>query len=242
MTSDEINKTQKQQKRLNRVIVIALLLLVVVATGVYRKHSERHDESTPNTLQSSGASVFLSLPQPIAVISSVNSAKPTAAVTTPTISTQSATAINTSANPIVSPTVIAKGSRRSPVRQKIVAANPRPTPAPMPVLTRPTLTQKSAPPTRKAPTAPAPAVDNTCSDAGWYVQLGAFGRSSMATDLAKLLKSKGFSTCIGTLPQNHLYRVLVGPVPSRIAADTVTQRIANLTKHQGYPQYWSPVR
>lgn len=242
MTSDEINKTQKQQKRLNRVIVIALLLLVVVATGVYRNHFERHDESAPNTLQSSGASVFLSLPQPIAVISSVNSAKPTAAVTTPTISTQSVTAINTSANPIVSPTVIAKGSKRSPVRQKIGAANPRPTPAPMPALTRPTLTQKSAPPTRKAPTAPAPAVDNTCSDAGWYVQLGAFGRSSMATDLAKPLKSKGFSTCIGTLPQNHLYRVLVGPVPSRIAADTVTQRIANLTKHQGYPQYWSPVR
>lgn len=242
MTSDEISKTQKQQRRLNRVIIVALLLLVVVATGVYWNHSERHDESASKTLQSSGASVFLSLPQPLTVISPVNSAKSTAAVTTPTISTRSATAINTSANPIVSPTVIAKGSRRSPVRQKIVAANPRPTPSPVPVLTRPALTQKPAPPTHKAPTAPAPAVDNTCSDAGWYVQLGAFGRSSMATDLAKQIKSTGFSTCIGTLPQNHLYRVLVGPVPNRIAADTVTRRIANLTKHQGYPQYWSPVR
>ena len=230
MTPDEINKTQKQQKRLNRVIIIALLLLVVVATGVYRDHSERHGESAPKALQPSGATVFLSLPQP------------TAADITPTISTQSATAINTSANPLVSSTFVAEGSRQSPVRQKIVAANPRPTLLPVPELTHPALTQKSAPLTHKTPTAPAPAIDNTCGNAGWYVQLGAFGRPSMATDLAKQIKSTGFSTCIGTLPQNHLYRVLVGPVPSRIAADTVTQRIAHLTKHQGYPQYWSPVR
>ncbi|MHB1735204.1 MAG: SPOR domain-containing protein [Acidithiobacillus sp.] len=227
MTPNEIRKWQRQQKHLNRVITIALILLIIVAAEIYRSRSERREEHTLRTLPSS---VFLSLPHPVTEI-------------TTTISTASATIVETKKMPSVMPQVVARGS--VPPSQKIAtrsSPNPPPAPTPVQIIAAPAQTKRSSPTTQKTPAPPVSTHGNTCSSVGWYVQLGAFGRVSIAKNLADRIESKGFSTCVGTLPQNALYRVLVGPVPNRLAANTVTQRIANLTKHQGYPQYWSPVR
>ena len=62
MTPNEIRKWQRQQKHLNRVITIALILLIILAAEIYRSRFERREEHTLRALPSS---VFLSLPHPV---------------------------------------------------------------------------------------------------------------------------------------------------------------------------------
>lgn len=83
----------------------------------------------------------------------------------------------------------------------------------------------------------------TCRSAGWYVQLAAFGSLAGAQELAQHASQAGVPACIGNLPHNRLYRVLVGhPQASRLAASQLMQKIsaAKISKSSGYPQYWSP--
>ena len=218
MAPNEIDRWQKQQKRLNHVMAIAFTLLIVVAAEMYLEHSGRHKTGTLRALHSSGANAFLSLPQPAVAHSSA----PTSMPTVSTISTAEVAALPPRNQPMAA--------------HAMVATAPQPTRVPA---------QKSLlpSPVSEMPAAPATlTLGNSCSVAGWYVQLGAFGRTGMAATLAKQIQDKGFSACIGALPQNPLYRVLVGPVPDRSAASTVARRIANLTKHRGYPQFWAPAR
>ncbi len=219
MTPNEIDRWQKQQKRLNRVMAIAFILLIVVAAEMYWEHSERHKTGTLRALHSSGANAFLSLPQPTVAHSSAPASIPTVSTVSPPVEVAALPPRN---QPMAAPAMVvtAPQSTRVPAQKSLLP-----------------------PSVPKMPAAPTtPTLGNSCSVAGWYVQLGAFGRTGMAAALAKQVQDKGFSACIGTLPQNPLYRVLVGPVPNRSAASTVTRRIADLTKHRGYPQFWTPSR
>ncbi|MEY2341136.1 SPOR domain-containing protein [Acidithiobacillus sp. IBUN Pt1247-S3] len=81
-----------------------------------------------------------------------------------------------------------------------------------------------------------------CEVAGWYVQMGAFAKLSAADELSQAVSKAGLPVCIGNLPNNHLYRVLVGhPQSSRLNASLLAQKIksAKVPTTGGYPQYWS---
>ncbi|XTI73396.1 SPOR domain-containing protein [Acidithiobacillus sp. AC3] len=118
-------------------------------------------------------------------------------------------------------------------------------------------TSATASPTSAAPTATvsakkksaAPAKQaslvlpgTNCEVAGWYVQLGAFGKLSQASSLAQEVHKAGFPVCIGNLANNKLYRVLAGqPQKSRLDASLQAQKLksAKVAPADGYPQYWS---
>lgn len=99
----------------------------------------------------------------------------------------------------------------------------------------------------KVPPATVPAlvkpvkVAHACQQAGWYVQLGAFGKAGMAENLRQQVDQAGVKACVGTLSVNHLYRVLVGPQTSKNEAGTAAVGIGKKSGQKGaYPQYWSP--
>lgn len=88
---------------------------------------------------------------------------------------------------------------------------------------------------------PVKEVAHACRQAGWYVQLGAFGKAGMAENLRQQVDQAGVKACVGTLPVNHLYRVLVGPQAGKGEAGTAAVGIGKKSGQKGaYPQYWSP--
>ncbi|MBU2761185.1 SPOR domain-containing protein [Acidithiobacillus sulfurivorans] len=106
-----------------------------------------------------------------------------------------------------------------------------------------------------APSAPSPAkvlaavpaavkpvkTPHPCQQAGWYVQLGAFGKVSMAEQLLQQVDKAGVKACVGTLSVNHLFRVLVGPQSSKSEAGSAATGIGKKSGQKGaYPQYWAP--
>ncbi|WP_414041866.1 SPOR domain-containing protein [Acidithiobacillus sp. M4-SHS-6] len=84
-------------------------------------------------------------------------------------------------------------------------------------------------------------IAHSCQQAGWYVQLGAFGKASMAENLRQQVTQLGVKACVGTLSVNHLFRVLVGPQSSKNEAGMAAMGIGKKSGQKGaYPQYWSP--
>ncbi|WP_215862517.1 SPOR domain-containing protein [Acidithiobacillus concretivorus] len=84
-------------------------------------------------------------------------------------------------------------------------------------------------------------ISHPCQQAGWYVQLGAFGKVSMAEQLLQEMNKVGVKACVGTLSVNHLFRVLVGPQSSKSEAGSVATGIGKKSGQKGaYPQYWAP--
>ncbi len=101
---------------------------------------------------------------------------------------------------------------------------------------------KRAPGSRPVPDGSGKLSRTACTETGWYTETGAFGLVSMARSLEEKLRSASFSSCIGTLAGSRLYRVLVGPLPTRNAAEAAAERLQKLkiTRAGGYPQYWQP--
>ncbi|WP_308388932.1 SPOR domain-containing protein [Acidithiobacillus sp. AMEEHan] len=102
----------------------------------------------------------------------------------------------------------------------------------------------TAPAESAAPAKPAPLAlpGSNCEVAGWYVQLGAFGKLSQAQSLAQAVHKAGVPVCIGNLPHNNLYRVLAGqPQKNRLDASLQAQKLKSdkISPADGYPQYWS---
>lgn len=84
-------------------------------------------------------------------------------------------------------------------------------------------------------------IPQPCQQAGWYVQLGAFGKVSMAEQLLQEADKVGVKACVGTLSVNHLFRVLVGPQSSKSEAGSAATGIGKKSGQKGaYPQYWAP--
>ncbi len=84
-------------------------------------------------------------------------------------------------------------------------------------------------------------IPHACQQAGWYVQLGAFGNVTMAEQLLQEVDEVGIKACVGTLSVNHLFRVLVGPQSSKSDAGLAATGIGKKSGQKGaYPQYWAP--
>lgn len=242
---DDLERLQQQQSRLNRIILGALLLILLVSLGIFLASRSKTPPSTPS---GGKKTVYLSL-------STAPLASPGTAPATSTPAVTPATGSATAAAPTTAATH-SPAAPAVPVRPVIPAAAAHSgapnAAAAAPLPRKPVTGEKAAAPvqeaskavgrathpqaTAKAAAQPMPA--NACKTAGWYVQLGAFGRVSATQPLVAKLQKQGFSACVATLPQNRLHRVLVGPLPSRFAASNVTARIAQLTGHQGYPQHW----
>ena len=224
---DDLERLQQQQTRLNRIILGALLLILLVSLGIFLASRSKTPLSTP---ADGKKTVYLSLST--APLTSPGTAPATSTPALPVAVTPamgSTTSIAASAAP---PTAAPAVPVRPviPVAEAHLGAPKAAAPAQEP---RKAVAKATYP---QATAQPAPA--NACKTAGWYVQLGAFGRVSATQPLVAKLQKQGFSACVATLPQNRLHRVLVGPLPSRFAASNVTARIAQLTGHQGYPQHW----
>jgi cell division septation protein DedD len=83
-------------------------------------------------------------------------------------------------------------------------------------------------------------IPHACQQAGWYVQLGAFGKVTMAEQLLQEVDKVGVKACVGTLSVNHLFRVLVGPQSSKSEAGSAATGIGKKSGQKGaYPQYWA---
>ncbi|MHB1203600.1 MAG: SPOR domain-containing protein [Acidithiobacillus sp.] len=254
---DDLERLQQQQTRLNRIILGALLLILLVSLGIFLASRSE----TPHSPPASGEkTVYLSLATAPLGSPGTAPAASTPALTSAVASARSSTASTASTAVSATPTTAATHSAATgpaaPIRQTTPVSAPPPgaqnatTAAPR---VAPATVKKAAVPPAPEPRKPiasathSPAATSAaarstsmlpCKTAGWYVQLGAFGRASATQPIVTELQKKGFSACVATLPQNRLYRVLVGPLPSRFAASNVTARIAQLTGRQGYPQHW----
>ncbi|MHB8248622.1 MAG: SPOR domain-containing protein [Acidithiobacillus sp.] len=251
---DDLERLQQQQTRLNRIILGALLLILLVSLGIFLASRSETPRSTP---ASGEKTVYLSLSTAPLGSPGTAPAASTPALTSAVASAMSSTVSTAvSAAPTTAATHSATAGPAAPIRQTTPVSAPPPgaqnATAAAPGVAPATVKKAAVPP---APEPRKPVANAThslaatsaaarptsmlpCKTAGWYVQLGAFGRASATQPIVTELQKKGFSACVATLPQNRLYRVLVGPLPSRFAASNVTARIAQLTGRQGYPQHW----
>lgn len=98
----------------------------------------------------------------------------------------------------------------------VAAAEPAPvrTPDPRPA---------AVTPPRPAPPAPAPAAKGA-----WVVQLGSFGEEANARRQAQLASTYGYKAAVSSIRSNGrtLYRVRVGPLETRGAADAAASALA----------------
>ncbi len=244
---DDLERLQQQQTRLNRIILGALLLILLVSLGIFLASPSKTPLSTP---ADGKKTVYLSLST--APLTSPGTAPATSTPALP-VAVTPAMGSTTSIAASAAPPTAAPAVPVRPVIPVAAAHSGAPNAATVPLAQKPVTGKKAAAPAQeprkavanathpqaaaKATAQPAPPA-NACKTAGWYVQLGAFGRVSATQPLVAKLEKQGFSACVATLPQNRLHRVLVGPLPSRFAASNVTARIAQLTGHQGYPQHW----
>ena len=239
---DDLERLQQQQTRLNRIILGALLLILLVSLGIFLGS---RSETPPSPPASGKKTVYLSLSTAPLESPGTAPAASTPALTSAVASAMSSTAATAvSAAPTTAATHSATAAPAAPARQTTPVSAPGVAPAtvkkaavPPAPEPRKTVANAAHPPAATSAAARSASM-LACKTAGWYVQLGAFGRASATRPIVAELQKKGFSACVATLPQNRLYRVLVGPLPSRFAASNVTARIAQLTGRQGYPQHW----
>lgn len=110
-----------------------------------------------------------------------------------------------------------------------------------PVSAVPAIAPVAKPLVAKTSSVRLPVITHSCQQAGWYVQLGAFGKMRMAESLRQKVDKLGVKACVGTLSVNHLFRVLVGPQTDKNAAGLAAMGIGQKAQQKGaYPQYWAP--
>lgn len=101
-----------------------------------------------------------------------------------------------------------------------------PEPAPTATLPQTSSSSRTTPPTQGSQppaTTPSPAVGGGAS---FFVQVGAFGSSERASDLAQQLRQQGLPVVVETQSGNPvLYKVRVGPYARREDAVLVLQRL-----------------
>ncbi|MBE7561822.1 SPOR domain-containing protein [Acidithiobacillus sp. HP-6] len=135
-------------------------------------------------------------------------------------------------------TLAATGSAVSTAKTLLLTSATRSPSLPVPAMssTSPAKVAAAVPASVK----PVP-IPHACQRAGWYVQLGAFGKVTMAEQLLQEVGKAGVKACVGTLSVNHLFRVLVGPQSSKSDAGSAAMGIGKKSGQQGaYPQYWAP--
>jgi DedD protein len=124
--------------------------------------------------------------------------------------------------PLATPKPVAPKVAAAPAAKPAPKAEPEPEPKPKPA---PKPVVKPAP-------KPAPKPAATPKLSGWAVQLGSFANQANAKRLAGEVAAKGYSTYLLPLKRDGqtLYRVRVGPEPTRKAADELAAKL----KQAGY--------
>jgi DedD protein len=126
-------------------------------------------------------------------------------------------------------------------------SSPATTPVATPTATKPA--PSSAPVTKPASTVtakPAPSVPveakpapkpEPAASGGWAAQVGSFSKQATADSVAADLKAKGFKSFVMTHKDGKttLYRVRVGPVATRDAADALAKKITAKTGQAARP-------
>ncbi|MGF1546691.1 MAG: SPOR domain-containing protein [Thiotrichales bacterium] len=186
------------------------------------------------------------MPPPVAAVlptAPIDSVSPPAVeqTTTPTPSPTAST--STSPAPSAPPTV--ESSKSSPT-----VASPATTKAeaPKPAAATPPAATPAAPtPPAIAPSAPAPAIATAPkapprtepgapgAGAGFVVQVGSFSKQDNADSVKSKLAAAGFPAFVETVGAsgNQIFRVKVGPRPSREAADDLRQKLIDTQKMEG---------
>jgi DedD protein len=89
--------------------------------------------------------------------------------------------------------------------------------------------QQSAPaePPSRAPIASAAAAPKSQGGSGWAVQLGSFSSQATAERLTNELRAEGYDAFVMPVKSNAatLYRVRIGPMPSRELADATLRKV-----------------
>jgi DedD protein len=124
----------------------------------------------------------------------------------------------------------------APTATKPAATTTAPSVAPKPA---PAMPQTSAPTTsttaKLAPTPTKPAT--TTAGTGWAAQVGSFSKDATAKTIADDLKRRGFKAFVMEHREagKTYYRVRVGPVASREAADALGRKITQQTGQAARP-------
>lgn len=115
----------------------------------------------------------------------------------------------------------------APVKPPVVKEKPASAPKPAPAASKPAV---------KKPEAPKSAVSKGAfGETGFVVQVGSFSQERNAAVLASRLAANGFPAFVerSSSAGKWVYRVKVGPRPSRNAADDLRQRLIDKEQLQG---------
>jgi DedD protein len=124
----------------------------------------------------------------------------------------------------------------APATLPAIKAAPAPAPATVPASGEPADASRDVPAPSSAPPEPAPAARPLADEVkpaaapvrgGLAVQVGAFGSAATARKLVEQLNGDGFSAYVAPLAKGGktLYRVRVGPVADRAAADKLAAQL-----------------
>jgi cell division protein FtsN len=144
-----------------------------------------------------------------AAAATTSTAKP---AETPATTPPAATPDAASTKPPQKPNLIAMAEDPSKAKA------PTPTSTPKPTATKPATPPPAAKP---APTAAAPAAKS--SDAGWFLQFGAFSTKGAADAVVRDLKGKGYTA--SSVNSGALFKVRMGPYADRAEADKMVSRL-----------------
>jgi len=146
---------------------------------------------------------------------------------------------------VVVPLVPAVEDTEKPAPAPAAAVIPPPVPAPV---VKPVVAERKPEPAKVAPkpaepkpvtkapeTAKAPVAAGSFGESGFVVQVGSFSQERNAAVLASRLASSGFPAFVerSNSAGKWVYRVKVGPRPSRNAADDLRQRLIDKEQLQG---------
>ncbi len=215
-------------RRLNRLYYwSALALALMVLTMWWLIYRTGHVKITDQRSKLAVAEVHLQLPPSTEPRGAHTATMHAGAPSAVEPSTPSQVPAKVTTNPAHAPSPVALSASTQPT---VAAGASIATPAPV---------EKAAAVSKSHPSS---LPGTTCERAGWYAQLGAFGRLSQAAPLADRLQQNHYHVCIGNLAGSNLYRVLIGPAPGRQEAAELAARVQKdkLTKSLGYPQYWAP--
>ncbi len=178
-------------------------------------------ETLPPPADPSGPTSLGAIPSP----STLATTPPTVSVTGVPATGAPAVTATTKPMPSSPPPVETKADTSKPTTTATAPSSPSATPAP------------AAPTVATAPKTPprAEAVGAPGSGAGFVVQVGSFSKADNADSVKSKLAAAGFPAFVETVGAGgkQIYRVKVGPRPSREAADDLRQKLIDTQKMEG---------
>ncbi len=198
------------KERLTGAAILVALIVLVVPELFHGQREQAADRPQGAATEPAERSIVVDVQGPGTAAAPAAGAAPPAASAPPVVAAPAA------ALPVSPPVPPSGGIAAAP--QPLAAATPAAPPA-----AAPAAAAGGAP--TPAP-APAPAARGGHANAGgWSVQLGLFARRDNAERLRAAAEAKGFAASLSAADGNGRYRVRVGGLPDRAAAQTLQQRL-----------------